>query len=394
MNVNFGNRFVKESASATDGDDNRNDAEIVAMIASTALEVDGSSAAEEQSAALSLTSVMKESSDLYCDTPFPPHDDAFSEYLANNSQVQCPTAQQSGQGEGRAIGGIAAMRITGSQFAIPPLERPLQRRVAKRKRNELSEVAPVERSKYSKADIDDAFAEDSSESDSESLAAALSESDGSSIFTVSDTSDEASTPIAADDDDLQAEFGEDEDYENAIHEDEGEGEGPGSGLGSGSGSGSGTAVGGDVEAGDFGEAGNTLTRQLGLATGRQEGASMGISLPRSTRPSFGSDADPVPSPKNPPQLLLPTQEKMEEDNKESSQSNVLPYQIHSPKQMDLLGTIPSPVSSPAQTTQTTVKVDEVQALPPGWTKCFSKREGRDYWFNSRTGKSSWTYPTS
>lgn len=35
---------------------------------------------------------------------------------------------------------------------------------------------------------------------------------------------------------------------------------------------------------------------------------------------------------------------------------------------------------------------EEQSLPEGWTKCFSKRENRDYWFNEKTGASVWEDP--
>jgi len=32
-------------------------------------------------------------------------------------------------------------------------------------------------------------------------------------------------------------------------------------------------------------------------------------------------------------------------------------------------------------------------LPVGWVKQYSRSKQRDYWFNTETGQSSWTFPT-
>jgi hypothetical protein len=51
-------------------------------------------------------------------------------------------------------------------------------------------------------------------------------------------------------------------------------------------------------------------------------------------------------------------------------------------------------NSSSTTSSSSVPVANERPLPPGWTRCFSKRQQREYWFHSGTGESVWEFPSS
>ena len=365
MNVNFGNRYriggsEKEEADLPDVEKSFVLEDFMeqasSMESSHRSESNGNgredctSMDDQSESSTALISVLRETANLYCDSPFPTslgssmmEADFFVDPICND---KLPT-----------IGGFSHQETAASssssssaKYEIPFIQRPPTRRVSKRKQQELS----PDSSALPSHDYKDIHSNDSPRQD---------ESEDLSFMTIEENQRKRShNNIAADTDidtdpfkegealnDCQLEYlevemeGDDDDDED--DEDE-------------------------SESNSFQNATTVATTQE-LPPILLPDSSTSLSKPKPLHEVDRKvDLTPIAcgiASSIPQSLPLP-----------SSSSSSIVHATSSVVSTPLLS--PSPLDS------------REEKLPPGWVKCISKREGRAYWFNSQTGQSSWALP--
>ena len=298
---------------------------------------------DQSESSTALISVLRETANLYCDSPFPTslgssmmEADFFVDPICNDKLPP--------------IGGFshqetAASSSSSAKYEIPFIQRPPTRRVSKRKQQELSQDSSALQSHdYNNIQSNDSPRQDKSEDLS---------------FMILEESQRKRSHIAADTDIDTDPFKEGEalnDCQLEYLEVEMEG---------------------DDDDEDY------------------EDESESNSFQNATAVATIQELPPILLPDSSTSLLKP-KPLHEVDRKvylipiACGIASSIPQSLPLPSSSPIVHATSSVVSTPLLSTSPLDSREE--KIPPGWVKCISKREGRAYWFNSQTGQSSWALP--
>eukprot|EP01036_Dinobryon_divergens_P024336 gene24336-32775_t len=405
VNVNFGSRYRKEGSGkelADLPDDEKSLAldqfieKTSSMDASTSSDSNGSNSGgiammddQSDSSSAALISALRETANLYCDSPFPA---SFSNMLDDDflavpiSENQPPT---------EAILTTFENVAGAAKYEIPFIQRPPSRRVSKRKQQELSqEQRPLQENQpVNTADDSLPADEDTSimvtEENQRKKSHLSNVGEPPNEFQFDDLVVEMEVEDDEDDDDSNSNFGGCNDVENLNL-------GPSESIAPASIDNGNTYVytnnsyyAEDDQPGVYNESPSV--------SGQRIAAPALISYPNAPKVFAHQGLTPIVVPSRGdryPSILNPTKPNPHEIHgkvhpipgipSSSSSSTPVVHSISSATSTSLSSPSPSPMPSLLESSD--------EKLPPGWVKCISKREGRVYWFNSHTGQSSWTLP--